>query len=409
MTAENLNNEANRCFLCKNARCQKHCPINTPVPEIIKLYKEERFDEAGKILFENNPFSIVCAIVCPHEDQCYGNCIRNIKDVGVKFFEIEKFISEKYLGSLELKKGENNSKSIAIVGGGPAGITSALMLSQKGFRVTIFEAKEKIGGMLTYGIPEYRLDRKIIKKYEDTLINLGVKIRYSTLISETIDINKLKSEYDAVLISNGVWSPKSVSIKGETLGNCHYAIDYLSANKSYDLKEEVIVIGAGNVAMDAARTAKRNGSNVRVVYRKDECDMVATNMEIQEAKDDDVEFDFFKSPVEINKDGVVFVECRKEINEDKSFKMINIEDSEKLIKCDNVIIAIGQNPRNEITNKTSIETDRVGHIKVNKCGQTSIDGVFSAGDIVTGAKTVVLAVDGAKKVSLEIEKYLLNK
>ncbi len=409
MNIEELNSEANRCLLCKNARCQKHCPINTPVPEVIKLYKEGKYEEAGQILFENNPFSVVCGIVCPHEDQCYGNCIRNIKDVGVKFFEIEQFVSLKYLESLELKKGENNDKSVAIIGGGPAGITSALMLSQKGFSVTIFEAKEQIGGMLTYGIPEYRLDRKIIKKYEDTLISLGVKIRYSTLVSETIDVKKLKDEYDVVLIANGVWSPKSTWIKGETLGNCHYAIDYLSANKSYDLGENVIVIGAGNVAMDAARTAKRNGSNVKIVYRKDECDMVATNMEIQEAKGDNVEFEFFKSPVEITKEGVIFIDCKKEINEDKSFNMINIEGSEKLMKCDNVIIAIGQNPRNEITNKTSIETDRVGHIKVDESGQTSMEGVFSAGDIVTGAKTVVLAVEGAKKVSLEIEKYLLNK
>lgn len=398
--------EANRCFLCKVPRCKKSCPISTNIPEVIKLFKENKLDEAGKILFENNPLSAVCAIVCPHEKQCFGNCIRNNKDTGVKFYEIEKFISNNYLKTLKLKKEKNLDKNICVIGAGPAGITASIILSKKGYNVTLFEMKENIGGVLNYGIPDFRLSRDIIENLKNVLLNLDVKIRYSSFVGDVLSIEKLKQEYDAVFISTGVWNPKSLNIKGESLGNCHYAIDYLSANKNYDLGDNVIVIGAGNVSMDASRVAKRNGSkNVTVVYRKDFCDMVATKTEINEAIEDGVKFEVFKSPVEITKEGVIFIDTKKEVDKNNNVKMVEIKNSEKLMKADSVIIAVGQNPQKSFKN-SELNVCKNNFIITDENGKTNISNVFAGGDVVTGAKTVVEAVNGAKNISNYIHKFL---
>ena len=253
--------EADRCLLCKNARCKANCPISTEIPEVIRLFKEGKLDEAGEILFENNPLSAVCAIVCPHEDQCKGNCIRGIKGEPIPFCEMEEFISLKYLKNVKLEKVGNRDERIAIIGAGPAGITLSIILARKGFKVTLFDAHEKIGGVLRYGIPEYRLHNSIIDRYEEILIELGVKIRPNTLIGPVLTLDKLFFDgYKAVFIGTGVWNPKTLNIKGESLGNVHYAIDYLKSPNVYNLGKKVAVIGAGNVAMDAARVAKRNGA-----------------------------------------------------------------------------------------------------------------------------------------------------
>ena len=229
--------------------------------------------------------------------------------------------------------------------------------------------KEEIGGVLNYGIPDFRLSRDIIKTFKEKLISLGVNIKYSTLVGPVITLDKLKSEYDIVFISTGVWNPKTLGIKGETLGNCHYAIDYLNSNKNYNLGEKVIVIGAGNVAMDASRVAKRNGAKeVTIIYRKDFSDMVATKFEINEAKEDGVKFEVFKSPVEITKEGVVFIDTKKEIDENNNVKMINIKGSEKLIKSDSVIIAIGQNPKDDILNTSNLKVDKNNFIITDENG-----------------------------------------
>ena len=254
--------EANRCLSCKNPRCKQHCPISTPIPEVIGLYKEGKLKEAGEVLFKNNPLSLVCSIVCPHEDQCRGYCIKGIKDEPVRFHDIETEISTKYLEEMEIENTPKTKDRVAIVGGGPAGITIAFILSQKGYKVTLFDAHEKIGGVLRYGIPEYRLPNKMIDKIEERLLDSGVVIRPNTLIGPVITIDKLFSDgYKAIFIGTGVWNPKTLNIKGETLGNVHYAIDYLKSPNVYRLGKRVAVIGAGNVAMDAARVAKRNGAD----------------------------------------------------------------------------------------------------------------------------------------------------
>ncbi|MDD6795039.1 MAG: FAD-dependent oxidoreductase, partial [Clostridiaceae bacterium] len=284
--------EANNCLGCKNARCQNNCPINTPIPKVIKLYKENNLIEAGRLLFENNPLTAICAVVCPHENQCRGNCIRGIKGKPVRFHEIEYEISKAYLENLSLEKPMKKNAKVAIVGSGPAGLTAAFELAMKGYDVTIFEKNEKVGGILTYGIPEFRLEKTVVKEFYNKLISLGVKFRLNATVGSAITLDKLFEDgYKAIFIGTGVWNPRKLNIPGETFGNVHYAIDYLRSPSSYDLGDNVIVIGAGNVAMDAARSAKFYGSkNVSIFYRRGFENMTATKDEIQDAKNDDVSF-----------------------------------------------------------------------------------------------------------------------
>lgn len=405
-----LNEEANRCLLCKKPRCKEFCPISTPIPEIIELYRENKIDEAGKILFENNPLSAVCSIVCPHEDQCAGHCIRGIKGEPIHFYEMEEEISLKYLRNAKFEKPEANRDRVAIVGGGPAGITIAFILAKRGFKVTIFEAHDKIGGVLRYGIPEYRLPNTIVDDIARQLKDLGVKIRPNIMIGPVITLDRLFEDgYKAVFIGTGVWNAKKLNIKGETLGNVHYAIDYLKAPNVYDLGATVCIIGAGNVAMDAARTAKRNGAkHVYIVYRKDFPQMTATNKEIEEAKEDGVEFKLFKAPLEILEDGIRVVETEN-IEEDGRVITKTLDGKEEIIKCDSTIIAISQEPRTVIVSTTEkLETNKWGLVITDEEGHTTREGVFASGDVVTGAKTVVQAVAHAKNVADAIEKYCEN-
>ncbi|MDQ0150176.1 NAD(P)-dependent oxidoreductase [Eubacterium multiforme] len=405
-----LSEEANRCLLCKKPRCKEFCPISTPIPEVIKLYREEKFDEAGKILFENNPLSAVCAIVCPHEEQCAGHCVRGIKGEPIHFCKIEEELSLEYLNNVKLQKPEADKDRIGIIGGGPAGITIAFVLAKRGFKVTIFEAHEKIGGVLRYGIPEYRLPNEIVDKIAEKLEDLGVKIRPNIMIGPVITIDRLFEDgYKALFIGTGVWNAKKLNIKGETLGNVHYAIDYLKAPNVYHLGDRVCVIGAGNVAMDAARTAKRNGAKeVYVVYRKDFEQMTATNKEIEEAKEDGVEFKLFRAPVEILEDGIKVVKTEN-IEVDGKIKTRTLDGEEEFIPCDSTIIAISQEPRSVIVSSTTrLETNKWGLVITDEEGRTTREGVFASGDVVTGAKTVVQAVAHAKHVADAMEEYCKN-
>lgn len=400
--------EANRCLLCKNPRCKQHCPISTPIPEVIGLYKEGKLKEAGEVLFKNNPLSLVCSIVCPHEDQCRGYCIKGIKDEPVRFHDIETEISAKYLEEMEIENTPKTKDRVAIVGGGPAGITIAFILSQKGYKVTLFDAHEKIGGVLRYGIPEYRLPNKMIDKIEERLLDSGVVIRPNTLIGPVITIDKLFSDgYKAIFIGTGVWNPKTLNIKGETLGNVHYAIDYLKSPNVYRLGKRVAVIGAGNVAMDAARVAKRNGADeVYILYRKGEEDMPATGDEIREAKEDDIKFKHFVAPLEITEEGVKLVRTENVKGEDGRVQTKILEDEEEFFECDSTIIAVSQAPKNNIVSHTeSLETNKWGLLVTDEQGHTTREGVFGSGDVVTGAKTVVEAVANAKIVANAIEEY----
>lgn len=403
--------ESNRCYLCKNPKCKANCPIDTPIPEIIDLFKDGQIAKAGEILFKNNPLSLVCSIVCPHEDQCTGNCIRGIKDEPVRFCDIERHISKYYLENVRLEKEAELDERVAIIGGGPAGITIAFILAQKGYKVTLFDSHDKIGGVLRYGIPEFRLPKSIIDHYEERLIELGVKIRPNTLVGPVLTLDKLFYDgYKAIFIGTGVWNPKTLDIKGESLGHVHYAIDYLKSPGAHNLGNRVCVIGAGDVAMDAARTAKRNGAKeVYILYRKGMENIPATKAELEGAISDGIKFELFKSPLELTDDGVKYVETENVIGEDGRVSTVSIEGKEGLFECDSIIIAVSQSPKNNIvSNTTGLETNKWGLLLTDEYGHTTREGVFASGDVVTGAKTVVRAASHAKVVAEEIEKYILE-
>lgn len=403
--------EADRCLLCKNARCKANCPINTEIPEVVKLFKEKKIIEAGEMLFNNNPLSAACAIVCPHEDQCKGNCIRGIKSEPVSFCEIEEYISKEYLYKVKFEEVQYRNERIAIIGAGPAGITLSIILARRGFKVTLFDAHEKIGGVLRYGIPEYRLKNSMIDRYEEILIELGVKIRPNTLIGPVITLDKLFFDgYKAVFIGTGVWNPKTLNIKGESLGNVHYAIDYLKSPQVYNLGKKVAVIGAGNVAMDAARVAKRSGAEeVYILYRKGFENMPCTRAELEEAKEDGIKFELFKAPIELTEEGVKYIETKNEVDEEGRVNTVTIEGTEGMFNCDSTIIAVSQSPRkNIVANTVGLETNKWGLLLTDERGHTTRAGVFASGDVVTGSNTVVHAVAYAKVVADSIEEYCNN-
>lgn len=386
--------EADRCLQCKNPRCMNACPISTNVPLMMNLLLQDKIEEAGETLFRNNPLTSICSLVCPHERQCEGSCVLGIKGEPISIGNIEHHISKNYLENKACYKSQENKGSVAIIGSGPAGLSVAFLLAMKGYEVTIFEANEKIGGVLRYGIPEFRLPKILLEQLHVKLQQLGVRIRPNTLIGPVLSVEDLlKDNYDAVFIGTGVWNPKRLNIPGETRGNVHYAIDYLKNPQVYDLGDKVCVIGAGNVAMDAARTAVRNGvKSVTVMYRKDRKDVSATDHEVSEAEAEGVLFRFNESPKSLEERGV---------------KYMTIDGEEKIFRVDSIIVAISQGPRDNIVSKDrEINTNKFGLVVTDDFGRTTKAGVFAAGDVVTGANTVVDAVKYSKNVVVAIEAYL---
>jgi glutamate synthase (NADPH/NADH) small chain len=399
--------EASRCLQCKKPLCSKGCPVSTPANHMVEALLAGDMRKAGAMLFENNPLTAVCSLICPHEHFCEGHCVLGRKGAPVQVSSIEQYVSRYYLEQFQPERpvNENNAKRIAIVGSGPAGITVAFILARQGFDVTLFESKEKIGGVLQYGIPDFRLPKDILEKLKEKLRGLGVKIRPNTLIGPVIGIDDLfRDEYRAVFIGTGVWNPKPLRLKGETLGHVHYAIHYLKNPEVYTLGSKVAVIGAGNVAMDVARTALRKGANeVTVLYRRGEDDMSATRYEYEYAKVDGVRFRFFTSPEEINDRGVVCVETRTVEGEDGRTRVEPVEGSEFLFDADSIFIAVSQAPR---SNLVGLEVGKTGLIITDEDGRTTRQGVFASGDVVTGAKTVAEAVSRSKRSARAIMEYV---
>ena len=396
--------EANRCLGCKVPRCQKGCPISTPIPEVIKLLKDNKLDEAGKMLFENNPLTTVCSLVCNHEKQCEGNCVLGIKGTPVHFSTIESYISSTYASKMVAGPAESNGKKVAIVGSGPAGLTIAIILARYGYQVTIFEGRDKIGGVLRYGIPEFRLPKSILDDIQYRHLEMkGIKIRPNTQVGGSITIDDMfRDGYKAIFVGTGVWKPNALHIKGETLGHVHFAIDYLNSPDSYRLGKRVAVIGVGNAAMDVARTALRKGSQEVTCFARSNR-VSASEYEVSYAKLEGVQFEFMKKPVEITDDGVIF----RSFTEDSEGNLVEVEGSDELYPCDSVIISISQGPRSVIVDSTEgLNTKSRGLLDVDERGFTSRPGVFASGDVVNGARTVVEAVAHSKVVAEAMHEYI---
>ena len=395
--------EANRCLNCKKPMCQKGCPVHTPIPHIIQMFKENQVMDAGKELFENNPMSVICSIVCNHEQQCAGNCVLGRKGNPVHFSSIENYISDTYLDRMEIQKVEKKGKRVAVIGAGPAGLTAAIILAKAGYDVTIFEWKDEIGGIMRYGIPEFRLSKSILDRYKKRLLDMGIKIRPNTTIGAVLKIDDLlRDGYASIFVGTGVWKARNLGIHGECLGNVQFGIDYLANPSGYELGKNVAVIGMGNAAMDVARTALRNGARHVTLYARG-TRAAASSHEISYAKLDGAEFVFGKEIQYITEKGPVF--CNSIL--DENGRVIGCEEEEEQVEADSTIISISQGPRRKLIRTTvGLEGSEKGLLIVDENGMTTKPGVFAAGDVVSGSKTVVHAVEGAKIAAQGMIRYM---
>ena len=371
----------------------KGCPVHTPIPQVIDLFKQRRLEEAGELLFENNPMSAVCSMVCNHSGQCEGACIQGRKGSPIHFSSIENYISTAYLDRAEFQPQPPCGKTVAVVGSGPAGITAAIKLAQRGCAVTVFEQRPEIGGVLEYGIPEFRLPRSLVQKYRHVMCSLGVRVRPSTTIGGALHIDDLlRDGYDSVFVGTGTWRARKLGIPGESRGNVLFGIDYLVDPASVAIGENVAVIGAGNVAMDVARTALRSGARKVTIYARSR-HISAIQDEVELAELDGAELICGKSIAAIDDNGPVF----KTAVFDDEGKVVGYEDELDRVAADTVVIAASQVPKDKLVLTTGgLETDDRGLLAVDEHGMTTVRGVFAAGDVVNGPLTVVHAVAGAK-------------
>lgn len=413
--------EASRCLNCKIPRCVEGCPINIKIPEFISAIKDQDIEKAYKIISESSSLSAICGRVCPQEKQCEGKCVRGIKGDSIAIGALERYVSDKALLDNMQRKfiKEKNNKKVAIIGSGPAGLACASELIKHGFSVVIYESLHKAGGVLTYGIPEFRLPKEIVNKQIDNLKKLGVKIKLNIPVGNAITINELKEEYDAIFIGTGAGIPKFMGIDGEDANEVFSANEILTRinlmksyknNSKTPIKKSGIayVIGGGNVAMDAARSLKRLGIETHLMYRRSEEELPARKTEVHHAKEEGIIFDILKNPKKIIKDenntvkGIEYVDMElEEPGEDGRRKVKEIEGSNKKVKCDMVIMALGTLQNHESLKESNIKLNDKGLIIVNNY-ETTENNIYAGGDAVTGAATVILAMEAGKKAAENI-------
>ena len=431
-TLEEAQREAERCLNCKNPLCMKGCPVEINIPAFIQKIKEGNILEAGKILTKYTSLPAVCGRVCPQETQCEGKCILGIKGEPVAIGKLEKFVGDYLLeNNLEISIPEKNNHKIAVVGSGPAGLTAAGDLAKMGYDVTVFEALHKTGGVLTYGIPEFRLPKdRVVQKEIENIKKLGVHFVTNEIIGKTTTIDNLldKEGFEAVFIGSGAGLPKFMGIPGENLNGVFSANEFLTRvnlMKAYcddymtpvKKGKKVAVIGGGNVAMDAVRTAKRLGAEAHIVYRRSEKDFPARLEEVHHAKEEGIIIDALTLPKEILGDengNVIGMRCiHTKLGEpDASGRasFIEIPESEFIMEADTVIMALGTAPNPLISSTTKgLDINKWKCIVADEIGQTSREGVFAGGDAVSGAATVILAMGAGKKAAEAIDKYIKNK
>ncbi|MCR5256146.1 MAG: NADPH-dependent glutamate synthase [Acetatifactor sp.] len=433
-TLEEAQREASRCINCKNAHCIQGCPVNINIPGFVEQVKNGNIEEAYKIISESSALPAVCGRVCPQESQCEGKCIRGIKGEPISIGKLERFVAD-YAREHGIKPEgakEKKGQKVAVIGSGPAGLTCAGDLAKLGYDVTIFEALHEAGGVLVYGIPEFRLPKTaVVAKEIENVKSLGVKIETNVIIGKSVTIDELMEEegFEAVFIGSGAGLPKFMGIPGENSNGVFSANEYLTRSnlmKAFDEDsntpimrgKKVAVVGGGNVAMDAARTALRLGAEVHVVYRRSEEELPARVEEVHHAKEEGIIFNLLTNPIEILADEngwVNGIKCIKmelgEPDESGRRRPVEVAGSEFVIDVDTVIMALGTSP-NPLISSTTDGLD----INQRKCivadeenGQTSKPGVFAGGDAVTGAATVILAMGAGKAAAKGIDEYLRNK
>ena len=431
-TAEQAIEEANRCLGCKNPKCVEGCPVNVRIPEFIKKVQEGDFKAAYEIVTSTNALPALSGRVCPQESQCECKCVRGVKGEPVAIGRLERFVADWYRENVNAMPGktESNGRKVAVVGSGPAGMTAASDLAKKGYEVTMFEALHTAGGVLVYGIPEFRLPKAIVANEVKKLEAQGVEVMTNMVIGRVLTIDELfEMGYKAVFVGSGAGLPMFMNIPGESLVGVMSANEYLTRTnlmKAYDenydtpiiKSKAVAVVGGGNVAMDAARCAMRLGSdNVYVVYRRGEAEMPARAEEKHHAKEEGIEFKTLCNPVEIIGDEngrVCGMKCiRMELGEPDASgrrRPIEVPGSEFILDVDTVIMSLGTSPNPLLRTTTpGLETNRKGCLIVNEDEMTTRDGVFAGGDAVTGAATVILAMGAGKKAAEAIDKFIQGK
>lgn len=425
--------EAKRCLNCKNKPCINGCPVAVNIPDFIACVAEGKFEEAYKVITRTSSLPAVCGRVCPQETQCEGKCTRGIKGEPVGIGRLERFVADWHMNHATAApaKPKSNGHKVAVVGSGPAGLTCAGDLAKLGYEVTVFEALHVAGGVLVYGIPEFRLPKTIVQKEVDGLKALGVKIETDSVIGRILTIDELKEEYgfEAVFLGTGAGLPRFMGIKGEGAKGVFSANEYLTRTnlmKAYEEGSEtpimhaknIAVVGGGNVAMDAARCAKRLGAEtVYIVYRRSEAELPARREEVEHAKEEEIVFKLLANPVEIltdKDDNVVGLRCvRMELGEPDASgrrRPVEVPGSEFDMDVDCVIMALGTSPNPLLKTTTpGLETQRRGEIIADENGKTSLDGVYAGGDAVTGAATVILAMGAGKTAAKAIDEYIKNK
>lgn len=429
-TSDEAFSEANRCLGCKNPKCVEGCPVNINIPAFIGELKKHNVKKAYEIISDSSALPAVCGRVCPQEKQCEGNCVRGIRGDAVSIGKLERFVADEarkngYETQTEV---QYNGKNVAIIGSGPSGLSCAGELIKSGYGVTVFEALHDLGGVLIYGIPEFRLPKENVVKPEiEKLKRLGVGFETDVVVGKSVTIDELLSDegYSAVYIGTGAGLPKFMGIKGENANGVFSANEILTRNnlmRAYDadydtpikLGKRVVVVGGGNVAMDAARTAVRDGAETHIVYRRGEDELPARKEEVGHAKEEGVVFDLLTNPIEIiagdagEVKGVKLIKMRLGDPDSSGRRSpVEIAGSEYELACDSVIMALGTSPNPLIAMTTNgLETDGRKRIIADECGRTSKAGVFAGGDAVTGAATVILAMGAGKKAAKAIDEYL---
>ena len=418
---DNIKQKAEYCLNCKNPQCRTGCPLGNNIPAFIQKVKEDNLEEAYKILCETTAIPAICGRICPHQKQCQGKCIRGIKSEPVSIGEIEAYVGDWALNNTNsllncCKDIQEKNKKVAVIGGGPSGVTAAVFLRKNGYKVTIYEKQKDLGGILKRGIPEFRLSNEIVEKTIEQILALGINVQCEKELGKNLELADLEKEYDAIYLSIGANIPRKMAIEGEELEGVYGGNSLLENQNHPDYtNKKVAIIGGGNVAMDCARTIKRMGAEqVVVIYRRSEAEMPAESKEISDAKKEGVEFLFLNNIVKIlGTNKVEKIECiktelvQKEGETRKS--PVNIENSNYILNMDYVVMAVGGEVDKDLIEKCNISTTTKKYVQVNENNQTSDEKVFAGGDVVGQNSTVAWAASDGKNVASKIIKFLEEK